>query len=91
MELDNGWVKQKEWHGNPSLGYDCYMKMFNNSFGCRKIPVYVWGLYPDIYFTVSAGANSELSYTGCFYPLKPDFQEFMEMVDQKHKNKKLIR
>lgn len=89
MELATGWAKQKEWYGNPSLGHESYMKIFSYSY--RKIPVYVHGLYPNISFTVSAGATSEFSYTGCFFPLKPDFQEFMKMVDKKHKDKKLIR
>jgi hypothetical protein len=79
------WEKQPEWHGNPALGYDSYKKYFGN------VPVYVFGIFPDINFCVSAGKSSDRSYTGCFYPEKPDFKEFMEKVDELTKQNKLIR
>jgi len=38
----NGWVKQKEWHGNPSLGYESWKKNFKTPGG-RAVPVYLFG------------------------------------------------
>lgn len=91
QELPKGWVKQKEWWGNPSLGLDSYMKEFTIPSIGRKVPVYVFGKFPHIHYCVHAGANSEYSYSGCFYPLNPDFIEFMNLVDALDKRKQLIR
>jgi len=91
LELPKGWVKQKEWWGNPSLGLDSYMKEFINPFTFCKVPVFVFGKFPDILYCIHAGANSSYSGSGCFYPLKPDFIEFMNMVDALHKKKQLFK
>lgn len=87
---NNTWQKLPEWHGNPSLGFDCWVKAF--TFLNRKIPVYVYGL-PDsdtLSFCVSAGANSGYSYSGCFFPQKLNWVETMAAIDEKYKNNKLI-
>lgn len=65
-EIINNWEKQKEWHGNPSLGLESYKKIFVNPNNRRKVPVYVFGKDKEWHFVVSAGANSEYSYTGGF-------------------------
>lgn len=41
--LPEGWEKQKEWHANPSLGYDSYKKVFKSPRNRKGIPVYVFG------------------------------------------------
>lgn len=81
-EIAGDWEKQPEWHGNPELGLDSYKKMFVNPFTKRKVPVFVYGKGNDVHFVVSAGANSEYSYSGGFYPDKPDFDEAMSRVDK---------
>jgi len=91
IECPPGWSKDKEWWGNPSLGLDSYTKLFTLPSMGTKVPVHVLGKYPDISFCVHAGPNSIYSHTGCFFPLKPDFQEFMEMVDKRYKSHKLFR
>lgn len=85
------WVKQANWHGNPELGYDSYMKMFPTPSG-RKVPVYLFGLPEsnELSYCVSAGANSDYSYSGCFYPEKLNWAESMNRIDEMSNNKKLI-
>ncbi len=117
MEKVENWTKQKEWHGNPELGYDCYLKTFRNPFNGVTTPVYIFGkegsgkdtpIYgrdendnpivisghkfdaPDWSFVVSAGANSEYSYSGGFYPATPTLEQTMEIVDKMYKDGKLI-
>ncbi len=38
---NNGWEKQVEWWGNPSLGYESYKKEFKTRH--RTIPVFIFG------------------------------------------------
>jgi hypothetical protein len=55
------------WPGNPDLGLKCSAKYFTNPHTGRKVPVFVHGGIserPSFYFTVSAGANSNYSYSG---------------------------
>ena len=88
-ELPEGWTKQKEWHGNRSLGYDSYMKKFAGPGG-RKIPVYVFGKDGNWgHFTVSAGANSDYSYTGMI-PNSNSYMDVINGVEQKARAGKLI-
>ena len=52
----------------------------------KKITIYVID-EPDFMFTVSAGANSEGSYTGCFYghdEIKT-LEQAIDAIEQKHK------
>ena len=90
-ETLNGWEKQKEWHGNPDLGYDSYKKTFVNPHNHRKTPVFVFGEPGDILYVVSAGAHSDFSYTGGFYPETPTFEEAMEKVDDLYEKGKLFK
>lgn len=86
------WVKQSQWHGNPELGYDCWMRYFIVRSSRRKVPIYVWGP-PDsleLHYTVSAGHDSDLSYTGCFYPQKLNWVETMQAIDERSKDGRLI-
>lgn len=88
-ELPEGWTKQKEWHGNPSLGYDSYMKKFG-SRGVKPIPVYVFGKDGNWgHFMVSAGANSDYSYTGMI-PNSNSYMDVINGVEQKARAGKLI-
>lgn len=90
-DLPKGCIKEKEWHGNSSLGLISYVKEFKIPATGRNIPVYVFGKFPKITFCVSAGANSDYSYSDCFYPEKLDFLEFMKKVDEKYKKGDLIK
>lgn len=87
------WEKQSNWHGNPNLGFDCYMKMFKVVSSGRKVPVYLFGLPEsnELKFCVSAGADSDLSYSGCFFPKKLNWQQSMAEIDELSKIGKLIR
>lgn len=88
----NEWTKEDEWHGNPSLNYESWMKTFRNPYTGRKVPVYVFGKPSSLklHYCVSAGANSEYSYSGCFYPEQLTFQETMNRVDQLYQQGKLF-
>lgn len=91
----NEWTKQDEWHGNPSLGLESWAKHFKNPHNGRLTPVYVFGEPNskdlDLSFCVSAGANSDYSYSGCFFPEKYDFPEFMAQVDILYNQGRLFR
>jgi hypothetical protein len=87
----NTWERQAEWHGNPSLELDSYKKTFVNPHNGRKTAVFVWGKDMDCLFTVSAGASSEYSYTGGFYPVKLTLSEAMENVDKLAATNKLFK
>lgn len=79
------WEKQPEWHGNPALSYESWKKTFVNPHTGRKVPVYVFGKpdgIPD--YCVSAGHDSDFSYTGSFYPERPDFPEAMRRINQQY-------
>src|SRR3972149_2287763 len=113
----NGWEKQSEWFGNPSLGLESYKKIFQNPFNNKMVPVFIYGKEgegkdkpilggtdekgnrvlsgekfdaSDWHFVVHAGANSQDSYSGGFYPETPTLKQAMDIVDEKYKNKKLI-
>lgn len=57
-----------------------------------RIPVYIFGSPNslELNFCVSAGANSEYSYSGCFYPEKLTLEESMNRLDDMHRRGKLI-
>lgn len=60
-------------------------------YGTRRIPVYC---HKSEYgtFTVSAGVSSDLSYTGSFYPNKPNgLEELCQLIDEKYKSGTLIK
>ncbi len=62
----HNWTPQI-WPGNPALNLVCSCKLFINPYTGKKVPVYVFGgtkEYQGFNFTVSAGANSDFSYTG---------------------------
>ena len=52
-----------------------------------KITIYLQD-EPNFTFTVSAGANSNNSYTGCFFghPEVTNVQDAMEAISKKHPN-----
>lgn len=98
-EVNEGWEKQPFWHGNRELGLDSYRKYFKNPFNGKKVPVYVFGksgLYPkpftDWNYIVSAGANSDYSYSGGFPEEIGNStpEKCMEYVDSLYEKKKLI-
>ena len=104
VQTINGWEKQENWKYNPSLGFDAYMKKFK--YYDRTIPVYIFGCSEPINqkdtegyewvthgfnYCVSAGADSELSYSGGFpNEIKYDIQKCLEYVDMLDTEKKLI-
>lgn len=91
-DVGSGWEKQKEWHGNPSLGYDSYRKYFSLPSG-RKVPVYVYGKEGGWSFVVSAGASSDYSYTGGFPEdvRNGSAEVAMSYVDSLNDKEKLIK
>lgn len=61
-----GWTPQV-WPGNPSLNLVASCKIFINPLNRKKTPVWVFGgtkEYQGFSFCVSAGRNSDYSYTG---------------------------
>lgn len=90
-EIANGWEKEPEWWGNPSLGLTSYKKIFINKMINRAIPVYVFGEEGDIHFVVRAGAHSDYSYTGGFPEKNISFEHAMEYVDKLYDSGKLFR
>jgi hypothetical protein len=105
VQTINNWEKQDNWQGNPSLGYDSFMKNFKFE-NHKPIPVYVFGCSEPINqkdaegyewithgfnFCVSAGANSDLSYSGGFPDeIKYDIQKCLDYVDKLYAEKRLI-
>jgi len=107
----DGWEKQKEWKGNPAIGFDSWMKKFtvkNNPSG-RPIPVYIFGSEKEITynfkigeeddtiiykpgwnFCVSAGANSDYSYSGSFPDDIKTIEQAIAFIEAKNKEQKLI-
>ena len=85
-----GFTKQTEWHGNPELGLDSWMKKFKNPFTHRMTPVYVWGKGTDVSYTVSDGPNSDYSYTGGFYPETKTIEQAIKAVNELYQKGKLI-
>lgn len=86
------WTKRDVWEGNPSLGYESWTKHFRNPHNGKLTPVHVFGSTKEnISFCVSAGANSEHSYSGCFYPERYDFPEFMKQVDIRYNQGRLFK
>lgn len=64
------------------------MKLFK--YGNRNIRVYCH-LSKDGTYTVSAGADSELSHTGCFYPQEfNNIDDICNAIDERDKKGKLI-
>lgn len=87
-----GWEKQDEWHGNPSLGYESWKKMFALPTG-RKVPVYVFGTKENGWsYVVSAGKSSDYSYSGGF-PVDVRNEEIdvvLKYADDLYKHGKMI-
>lgn len=55
------------WPGNPSLNLVCSCKLFRNPFTGKKTPVFIYGgtkEHRSFSYFVSAGANSDYSYSG---------------------------
>lgn len=85
------WTK-REWPGNPSLNLDARVKTFTNSRNGWKTQVWVFGKPNDYHFCVAAGASSDYSYSGSFYPINTNtIEEYCELVDKHHENKKLFK
>lgn len=83
----------KLWYGNPLLNLQCNVKTFANPYNNRKVNVWIHGgtnEYPGYSFTVSAGANSEYSYTG-FCVNCNTISEACNYVDSLSQNKKLFK
>lgn len=82
------WINH-QWQGSPTIT-TCAAKYFINPHTNRKVPVFVWhdGITRCMY-TVSAGSNSEYSYTGSLDT--HDFEKAKEMVDAIYKDKKLFK
>lgn len=93
----SGWTKQKNCEGNPSLGLDSYLKKFKNPHNNRNVPVYIFGTDSenseyknDWNFSVSAGPNSEFSYTGGF-PLEINtLEKRIRHIEDLYSNGKLF-
>jgi hypothetical protein len=85
------WIKDKEWHGNPALGLESWHCRFANPLdNNRRVPVYVWGKGKKWHFTVSAGANSDFSYTGSSPRPCKNAQEMMKHVEERYAAGKLF-
>ena len=84
---------QREWAGNPSLNLEARVKTFKNPFmNNRRVQVWVFGKPNDFHFCVAAGAHSEYSYSGSFFPKNAStIEEYCLMVDNHHKEKKLFK
>lgn len=89
---DKTWTDQ-EWPGNPELKLAASCKLFKNPFNGKMIPVWVFGGNTGYLFSfcVSAGAYSDYSYTGGFYPqVVSDMSIAKNLVDNKALYGKLI-
>lgn len=78
-----------EWFGNPALGMDAAVKKFVNPYNGRRVSVWVYGT-SEFHFCVSAGANSEWSYTG-FCKDVVSIEEAREYVDRLYSEGRLFR
>jgi len=79
------------WTGNTKLGIVAKNVKTTNPFTWKKVTVWVWGIVGEyINFTVSAGDDSEYSYTGlckdCY-----DLDAGCIYVNILHTNRKLIK
>lgn len=89
----NIWEKQKEWYGNRELGYESYRKFFSMPRTGRKIPVFIYGTEKKGWnYVVSAGANSDSSYSGGFPEelRHASIEKAKEYVDKLYDDDKLI-
>lgn len=93
-ETNNKTWTQQTWPGNPSMNLKAACKIFANPFNGRKVPVWVWGGGIDknnYSYTVSAGANSDFSYTGGWFPdVVTDIETAQQRVDELYNTKKLF-
>jgi len=91
--VKSDWVKQKEWHGNPKLGLDSYRKIYHwfDEFKrhYRNIPVDVFGKNGKWAFSVDAGPNDDLSYSGYVINCQTA-DDAMKYCDEKFENGTLI-
>ncbi|MFA5365780.1 MAG: hypothetical protein WC325_11425 [Candidatus Bathyarchaeia archaeon] len=97
------WQKQPEWHGNPELGLESYKKVFKNPRNGRMVPVYIFGkdgkidtgsgIQSNNYwsFCVSAGPNSDYSYTGGFPDGVVSQQDRQTYVNALYENNRLFK
>jgi hypothetical protein len=75
---------------------DSYVTLFINPHNNRNTKVRAFR-YLDSQdkltytFSICAGANSDYSYSGCFYPIEPDnFQHFFELIEARYNENKLF-
>ena len=86
MVKNTTWVKQKEWYGNPSLGYDCYLKWFKNPLNNNRLTkVYIFG--KDDYWgaCISSGANSDFSMSFWVPQNLQDAKDFTDVLYEKNR------
>jgi len=81
--MKGNWIKTNDYYNREVVTKDvwsCKTKL-------HRITVYVIDK-PNFMFTVSAGANSDLSYTGCFFehPEIKTVQDAIEAIEKKHKS-----
>lgn len=84
------WTRQV-WPGNPSLNLIASCKIFVNPFNRKKTPIWIFGgtkEYHGFNFCVSAGADSNWSYTGRVeaYEIERAEQE----IDSKYQSKSIF-
>lgn len=84
------WLPQV-WPGNPELDLLCSAKYFTNPFGGKPIPVFVHGKDGRFNYTVSAGANSDFSYSGMCADNCTTLEAATDYIDQLNTQNKLIR
>lgn len=84
------WLTQI-WPGNPALNLLCSAKYFINPFNGRQVPIFIFGTGNEGNFNycVSAGANSDYSYTGLVYA--NTLEQAQIEVDKLNTNKKLFK
>lgn len=74
------WKKTNDFYNRDVVKFDVYSYKVS-----KRITIYLQD-GNDYTFTVSAGANSQFSYTGCFFGhnLK-NVEEAMRLIEKKHK------
>ena len=83
---------QRIWAGNPELNLEAVVKTFKNPLNGHKVQVWVFGKPNEYKFCVAAGANSEYSYTGSFFPKNSKtIEEYCKLVDDHYNNGKLFK
>jgi len=80
--MKGNWIKTNDYYNREVVTCDVWSCKV-----CKTITIYVMD-EPNFTFTVSAGASSDSSYTGCFYghdDIKT-VNDAIESIEIKHKN-----